>query len=120
MSWQIIPLKDRTDLRESSRILALETIRVRGAALGIRSSGLGSAGIFSSVLHRRWPSCGAADKAQIGREPAVRRAQPHGAPRRIARRDARRAQDCGFPIAVEQCDRGAVAYRRSVGTKTVA
>jgi hypothetical protein len=25
---QIIPLKDRTDLRESSRILALETIRV--------------------------------------------------------------------------------------------
>jgi hypothetical protein len=28
MSTQIIPLKDRTDLRESSRILALETIRV--------------------------------------------------------------------------------------------
>jgi hypothetical protein len=28
MSSQIIPLKDRTDLRESSRILALETIRV--------------------------------------------------------------------------------------------
>jgi hypothetical protein len=28
MSSQIIPLKDRTNLRESSRILALETIRV--------------------------------------------------------------------------------------------
>ena len=28
MSTQIISLKDRTDLRESSRILALETIRV--------------------------------------------------------------------------------------------
>jgi hypothetical protein len=28
MSSQIIPLKDRTDLRKSSRILALETIRV--------------------------------------------------------------------------------------------
>jgi len=28
MSTQIIPLKDRTDLPESSRILALETIRV--------------------------------------------------------------------------------------------
>ena len=28
MSSQIIPLKDRTDLRESSRILALKTIRV--------------------------------------------------------------------------------------------
>src|SRR5712671_5110999 len=28
-SGKIIPLKDRTDLRESSRILALETIRVR-------------------------------------------------------------------------------------------
>jgi hypothetical protein len=28
MSLQIIPLKGRTDLRESSRILATETIRV--------------------------------------------------------------------------------------------
>jgi hypothetical protein len=28
MSTQIISLKDRTDLRESSRILALDTIRV--------------------------------------------------------------------------------------------
>ena len=28
MSTQIIPLKDRTDLQESSRILTLETIRV--------------------------------------------------------------------------------------------
>jgi hypothetical protein len=40
MSTQIIPLKDRTDLRECSRILALETIRVSAAALGRRSSGL--------------------------------------------------------------------------------
>jgi hypothetical protein len=38
MSTQIIPLKDRTDLRECSRILALETIRVSAAALGRRSS----------------------------------------------------------------------------------
>jgi hypothetical protein len=33
-SPQIISLKGRTDFRESSRILALETIRVRAAALG--------------------------------------------------------------------------------------
>src|SRR5207253_11468221 len=32
------------------------------------SSGLDSAGIFSSVLHRRWPSCGVAEKARIGRD----------------------------------------------------
>jgi hypothetical protein len=35
---------------------------------GISSSGLGSAGVFSSVLHRRWPSCGVAEKARIGRD----------------------------------------------------
>ena len=35
---------------------------------GISSSGLDSAGIFSSVLHRRWPSCGVAEKARIGRD----------------------------------------------------
>jgi hypothetical protein len=35
MSTQIISLKDRTDLRESSPILALETIRVWAAAPGI-------------------------------------------------------------------------------------
>src|SRR5262245_66461268 len=34
MSSQIIPLKGRTDSRESSRIPAAETIRVRAAALG--------------------------------------------------------------------------------------
>jgi len=34
MSTQITSLKDRTDLRESSRILAFETIRVWAAALG--------------------------------------------------------------------------------------
>src|SRR6516165_11879744 len=39
MSSQIIPLKSRVDLRETSRILATETIRVRGAAPVIRSSG---------------------------------------------------------------------------------
>ena len=33
MSSQIIPLKSRTDLRESRRILALETIRVRAATV---------------------------------------------------------------------------------------
>jgi hypothetical protein len=27
-----------------------------------------SAGIFSSVLHRCWPSCGVAEKARIGRD----------------------------------------------------
>jgi len=34
MSAQIIPLKGRTDLRGSSRILAAETIRVWAAPLG--------------------------------------------------------------------------------------
>src|SRR5207302_4298222 len=33
---------------------------------GIRSSGLGLPGSSASVLHRRWPSCGVAEKARIG------------------------------------------------------
>src|SRR5438445_3865692 len=35
---------------------------------GIRSSGLGSAGIFSKRSARSWPSCGVAEKARIGRD----------------------------------------------------
>jgi hypothetical protein len=66
MSSQIIYLKYCTDLQDSNRILASETVRVWAAAPGIRSSGLGSAAIFSKHLHGRWPSWG--DKARIGRD----------------------------------------------------
>jgi hypothetical protein len=41
MSAQNIPLKARTDFRESNRFLATETIRVWAAASGTRSSSLG-------------------------------------------------------------------------------
>src|SRR5262249_37824519 len=55
MSTQIIPLKDRTDLRESSRLPAIETT---AAAPGIRSSGLGSAGFFSKRAAANPPAAG--------------------------------------------------------------
>jgi hypothetical protein len=42
MSSQIIPLKARADSPDPSRIPDMETTRVRAAAPGIRSSGLGS------------------------------------------------------------------------------
>jgi hypothetical protein len=44
-------LKKSRRLRRFSRILATETIRGWAAALGIRSSGLGSAGICTDVGH---------------------------------------------------------------------
>src|SRR6516165_10002098 len=68
MSSQIIPLKGRTDLRESSRIPAMETIRVRAAAPGYAAQGWVLPGSSASVAHGRWPSCGVAEKARIGRD----------------------------------------------------
>src|SRR5262249_58814923 len=51
MSWQNIPLKGHTDFQGCSRILATETIRVRAAALRIRSSGL----VPGSQQQLAWP-----------------------------------------------------------------
>jgi len=48
-SPQIISLKGRTDLQESSRILATETFAFLDAAMGIRSSGAGA----QPMHHRR-------------------------------------------------------------------
>jgi hypothetical protein len=68
MSSQIIPLKARADSPDPSQILAMETIAFELQRRGYAARGWISAGIFSSVLHGRWPSCGVAEKARIGRD----------------------------------------------------
>jgi hypothetical protein len=68
MSSQIITLKARADSQGPSRIPALEISRLSCSA-GDTQLGAGFCrDLQLGVLHGRWPSCGVAEKARIGRD----------------------------------------------------
>src|SRR5215831_15549656 len=68
MSTQIIPLKDRADSRIRAEFRPWRPLAFELRRWGYAARDWVLAGSSASVLRRRWPSCGVAEKARIGRD----------------------------------------------------
>src|SRR5215467_9317663 len=69
MSWQIIPLKARADSQDSEPNSGHGDHSRLSCSAGDTQLGAGFCrDLQQAFLHGRWPSCGVAEKARIGRD----------------------------------------------------